>query len=146
MSRAADLEIRYPEAAEMLRAYAHLSRPAVPCPAGHAKPIAAVLRPEGDGGKRYLVCSQCGAEWEFRRLLCPNCGEEDPEKLPIFTADRFPHIRIEACDTCRVYLKCVDMTCDGLAVPEVDEIASVTLDLWAVEHGYRKLQTNVFGL
>ena len=148
LERAADLEARYPEAAEMLRAWREIAPTGKrrPCPAKHAKPVVAVLRPEGDGGKRYLVCSQCFGEWEFQRLLCPHCGEQDPAKLPVYIAEQFPHLRVEACDTCRVYLKCIDMTRDGLAVPEVDEIASITLDLWASEHGYNKLQPNVFGL
>jgi FdhE protein len=116
------------------------------CPFCGEKPVAAVLRPEGEGGKRYLLCSLCFTEWEFRRLLCPNCGEEDKEKLPVYTAEEFPHVRVEACDSCHVYLKAVDLTKNGLAVPEVDELASVALDLWAAEHGYTKLQTNLFGL
>jgi FdhE protein len=116
------------------------------CPACEARPVAAVLRPEGDGGKRFLLCSQCFGEWEFRRVLCPGCGEEDKDKLPVYTAEEFPHVRVEACETCRVYLKAVDLTKNGLAVPEVDELASVPLDLWASEHGYVKLQVNLFGL
>src|SRR5690242_11669343 len=130
------------------RAHAAKIEPGVQpvCPFCGEKPVAAVLRPEGDGGKRFLLCSLCFTEWEFRRLLCPNCGEEDKDKLPVYTADEFPHIRVEACDTCRVYLKAVDLTKNGLAVPEVDELASVALDLWAAEHGYSKLQTNLFGM
>ena len=116
------------------------------CPFCGEKPVAAVLRPEGDGGKRFLLCSLCFTEWEFRRLLCPHCGEEDKDKLPVYTAEEFPHVRVEACDTCKVYLKAVDLTKNGLAVPEVDELASIALDLWAAEHGYTKLQTNLFGL
>jgi FdhE protein len=53
---------------------------------------------------------------------------------------------MEACRTCRVYLKAIDLTMDGRAVPEVDELASVVLDLWADEVGYTKLQTNLFGV
>jgi FdhE protein len=116
------------------------------CPFCGEKPVAAVLRPEGDGGKRFLLCSLCFTEWEFRRLLCPQCGEEDKDKLPIYTAEEFPHVRVEACDTCKTYVKAVDLTKNGLAVPEVDELASIALDLWAGEHGYTKLQTNLFGL
>jgi FdhE protein len=116
------------------------------CPFCGEKPVAAVLRPEGDGGKRFLLCSLCFTEWEFRRLLCPHCGEEDKDKLPVYTAEEFPHVRVEACDSCHVYLKAIDLTKNGLAVPEVDELASVSLDLWAGEHGYTKLQTNLFGL
>jgi FdhE protein len=116
------------------------------CPFCGNKPVAAVLRTEGDGGKRFLLCSQCLTEWEFRRLLCPNCGEEDKDKLPIYTAEEFPYVRVEACDTCHVYVKAIDLTKNGLAVPEVDELATPALDLWASEHGYAKLQANLFGL
>ena len=116
------------------------------CPFCAEKPVAAVLRPEGDGGKRFLLCGLCFTEWEYRRLLCPNCGEEDKDKLPVYTAEEFPHIRVESCDTCRVYLKAIDLTKNGRAVPEVDELASVVLDLWAAEHGYTKLQPNLFGM
>jgi FdhE protein len=116
------------------------------CPFCGEKPVAAVLRPEGDGGKRSLLCGLCFTEWEYRRVLCPNCGEEDKDKLPVYTAEEFPHIRVEACDTCRVYLKAIDLTRNGRAVPEVDELASVVLDLWAAEHGYTKLQLNLFGM
>ena len=58
----------------------------VDCPFCGAKPAVAVRRGEGDGGKRSLVCSLCSTEWAFRRILCPNCGEEDKEKLPVFVA------------------------------------------------------------
>jgi FdhE protein len=114
------------------------------CPFCFEKPLVAVLRPEGEGGRRTLLCGRCFTEWEFRRLLCPNCGEEDREKLPVYTAPAFPHIRVEACDTCRYYMKGVDLTCDGNAVPEVDEIAALPLDLWAMQQGYQKLALNLF--
>ncbi|HEY2015335.1 MAG TPA: formate dehydrogenase accessory protein FdhE [Bryobacteraceae bacterium] len=116
------------------------------CPFCEEHPLASVLRPEGEGGKRSLICSLCFTEWDFRRLLCPKCGEENHQKLPVFTAGQFPHVRIEACDTCRTYIKSIDMTRNGLALPEVDELASLPLDLWAGQNGYTKLQPNLFGL
>ena len=73
-------------------------------------------------------------------------GDEDKDRLPVYTAEEFPYIRVETCDTCRVYLKSIDLTRHGLAVPEVDELASVSLDLWAREKGYTKLQHNLFGM
>jgi formate dehydrogenase maturation protein FdhE len=114
------------------------------CPFCFEKPVVAILRPEGDGGRRTLKCGLCFTEWEFRRLLCPSCGEEDREKLPVYTASDFPHIRVEACDTCRHYIKAVDLTRDGRAVPEVDEVAALALDLWAIERDYEKLTPNLF--
>jgi FdhE protein len=164
IARAEELETKYPAAAELLRFYRRLldsidaqsearsgtrKSPAImqsTCPFCGWKPVAAVLRPEGEGGKRFLLCSHCFTEWEFRRLLCPNCGEENHQNLPVYTVEEYPHILIEACDTCRVYLKAIDLTRDGLAVPEVDELASIAVDLWAKEKGYTKLQANLFGL
>jgi FdhE protein len=116
------------------------------CPFCGSQPQFAVLRPEGDGGKRSLVCSLCAKEWLFRRLVCPNCGEEDKEKLPVFVADDFKYVRVEACETCHTYIKSIDLTKDGNAVPIVDELATVPLDLWAEEHQYQKLAPNLFGI
>jgi FdhE protein len=115
------------------------------CPVCGSRPQAAVLRPEGDGGKRFLLCSLCLTEWEFRRILCPVCGEEDYKKLPRYTPNEPAPVRVEACDTCQFYVKSIDMTVDGLAVPLVDEVASVPLDLWATEQGYKKAESNLMG-
>jgi FdhE protein len=116
------------------------------CPFCGRKPGVAVLRPLGDGGQRRLVCSFCLAEWEFRRIVCANCGEEDHKKLPVYTADQFPHVRVDCCDNCRQYLKTVDLTKTGLADPVVDELATIPLDLWAREHGYEKVELNLLQL
>jgi formate dehydrogenase accessory protein FdhE len=116
------------------------------CPLCGERPQAGVLRQEGDGGKRALICSLCSNEWDFRRMLCPACGEENAEKLVIYTADQFQHIRIEACDSCRHYIKTIDLTKNGKAVPVIDELAAVPLSLWAEESGYSKLQPNFLGI
>ncbi len=113
------------------------------CPFCSRKPGVGVLRPLGDGGQRSLVCSFCLGEWEFRRIVCPGCGEEDHAKLPVYTAEEFKHVRVECCDSCRNYIKTVDLTRNGLADPVVDEIASIALDLWAQKQGYTKLQVNL---
>jgi FdhE protein len=116
------------------------------CPFCGSRPQGAVLRPEGDGAKRSLLCSLCATEWNFRRLLCPNCGEEDKDKLPVFAAKEFEHVRLDACDTCYTYIKSIDLSKDGHAIPMVDELATVSLNLWAQEKNYRKLRQNLFGV
>ncbi len=116
------------------------------CPFCGAKPAVAVRRTEGDGGKRSLVCSLCSTEWVFRRILCSNCGEEDKEKLPVFAAKEFAHVHVEACDSCGAYIKAVDLTIDGHAVPLVDEIATLPLNIWAEEHGYSKVAPNIVAM
>ncbi len=102
-----------------------------------------VLRPLGDGGQRSLVCSLCLAEWEFRRIICPGCGEENHAKLSVYCAEEFPHVRVECCDACKQYIKTVDLTKNGLADPIADEIASIPLDIWTQNQGYAKLQLNL---
>ena len=115
------------------------------CPLCGARPLSGVLRVEGDGGKRFLLCSFCSQEWEFRRILCPTCGEESETKLPVYIAEQLPHIRVEACDTCKFYLPTVDLTKDGHAIPLVDDLAAIPLTLWAHENGYSRLQPNLLG-
>lgn len=115
------------------------------CPICGGRPLLGVLRIEGDGGKRFLLCSFCSREWEFRRIFCSTCGEEAEEKLPVYVAEQFPHMRVEACETCKFYLRTVDLTKDGNAVPLVDDLAAIPLTLWAHEHGYSRLQPNLLG-
>jgi FdhE protein len=45
-----------------------------------------------------------------------------------------------------MYIKAVDLSRNGLAVPVVDELATVSLNLWAEEHGYTKVQLNLLGV
>jgi FdhE protein len=116
------------------------------CPHCNRKPALGVLRPQGDGARRNLVCGFCLCEWEFRRIVCAGCGQEDQTKLPVYTAEQLPHIRVECCDACHTYIKSVDLAKNGLADPLVDELASVPLDLWAQEHGYVKLIPNLLGM
>jgi FdhE protein len=116
------------------------------CPFCKRKPVLGVLRPLGDGGQRSLICSFCLAEWEFRRIVCPGCGEENHAKLPVYTAEELKHVRVESCDSCRSYIKTVDLTKSGLGDPIVDEMAAIPLDLWAQKQGYTKLQSNLMQL
>ena len=85
-------------------------------------------------------------EWSFLRVVCPACGEERFDSLPVFTSQEMPHVRVDACDTCHHYINAIDMTKDGLAVPIVDELAAVPLDLWAGENHYQKLIPNIAGI
>jgi formate dehydrogenase accessory protein FdhE len=115
------------------------------CPFCGGKPAVAVLRSEGDGAKKSLICMLCAHEWIFRRIYCPACGEEREPQMAFYSAPEIAHVRVDVCDTCHTYLKSIDLTKTGLAVPVVDELATVPLDLWAREHGYSKLQINLLG-
>ena len=115
------------------------------CPLCGSKPIVGVLRSEGDGAKKSLVCMLCAHEWAFRRIYCPACGEEREPQMAYYSAPEIAHVRVDVCDSCHTYLKSIDLTKTGLAVDVVDELATIPLDLWAREHGYEKLQVNMLG-
>jgi len=115
------------------------------CPRCNSLPVLGVLRPEGDGGKRFLQCSFCSQEWEFRRIFCAYCGEEREDKLPVYVAEEFPHVRVEACDTCKRFLRTIDLTKDGNAIPLVDDLAAMPLSFWTEERGYARIQANLLG-
>jgi FdhE protein len=116
------------------------------CPFCGARPVAAILRGEGEGARRSLICCLCATERPYRRVLCPGCNEEDKDKLPVFVAEEWDYIRVEACDTCKTYLKCINLAKNGRAVPMVDELAAASLAIWAEEHGYAKLEPNILGM
>jgi formate dehydrogenase maturation protein FdhE len=113
------------------------------CPVCASLPVAAALREEGHGGRRSLVCSLCFAEWDYRRIQCPACKENRFDALPVYSSDVPVNARIDACDTCRTYIKTIDLTRDGLAIPAVDDLATLPLDLWARERGYQRLYPNL---
>jgi FdhE protein len=118
------------------------------CPFCGGRPQVSILQhaPDGEGGGRSLQCATCFTVWPFRRILCANCGEEDERQLGYFHAPEYDHLRVDTCATCQHYLKSVDLTRLGLAVPIVDEVAGAALDLWAHARGYDKIQLNLIGL
>lgn len=119
------------------------------CPFCEGKPQLSLLKtqePTAEAGGRNLLCSMCLTVWPFRRVICANCREESPAKLAYFHTPEYDHVRVEACDTCKHYIKGIDLTRLGFAAPLVDEIAAAPLDLWAREHGYTKIEINLVGL
>jgi FdhE protein len=121
-------------------------------------------------GGRFLVCSRCAAIWGYARMTCPGCGEDSAARLSVLSehgttsgergsvvrglpaarqAARqtavFPHMRIEACDSCRKYILSVDLATEPAAEPLVDELTAIPLDLFARDRGYTKVVTNLMG-
>ena len=116
------------------------------CPCCGRPPVVSVMRQDHESARRSLVCSMCHWEWSFRRIMCVSCGEDRFDELPVFYIGEFPHLRVETCERCKTYLLCVDIGREPRAVPVVEDVAAVPLHLWAREHGYRRLQSNLLGL
>ncbi|MBA3262191.1 MAG: formate dehydrogenase accessory protein FdhE, partial [Thermoleophilaceae bacterium] len=136
------------------------------CPCCGGLPQLSCLASSGESlvsGPRSLLCARCGTSWSWSRSVCPACGESEEEQLRVYAEqlegpvsgngrgdgdDRrpvFPHLRIAGCSACSRYLIEVDMARDARAVPEVDELAALPLDLYAADQGLTKVTPNLMG-
>ena len=120
------------------------------CPRCGGLPQLSYLTDAGEtlvSGPRMLLCCRCGESWIHQRMTCAGCGEESTNKLPIFAdGDRFPHLRADACETCRRYLITIDLRKDAEAVPVVDELVALPLDLYVKERGFTKIVPNLMAI
>jgi FdhE protein len=113
------------------------------CPVCSGQPVVATLRERGHGARRALICGLCLTEFTSLRVRCPVCDESRFDALPVYRAEHLAGVRVDACDTCRTYIKTIDLTENGSAIPVVDDLATVSLDLWAQQQGYRKIRPNL---
>jgi formate dehydrogenase maturation protein FdhE len=81
---------------------------------------------------------------DLGKSLVRHAAKREPQ-MAFYPAREVAHARVDVCDTFHMYLKSIDLTKTGLAVPIVDELATIPLDLRAREHGYAKLQNNLLG-
>jgi formate dehydrogenase accessory protein FdhE len=125
---------------------------AAQCPVCGGVPQVAVIAEESGeflaGSPRSLICGRCASRWGFPRATCVACGEDDSRRISSWTAQMWPAIRIDSCDTCRAYIKTFDLRRPGGrdVVPLVDDVASATLDLWATDQGLQRSVRSMAGV
>lgn len=106
------------------------------CPACGSSPGLAWLGTE-DGG-RWLGCSLCGTSWRFDQPACPFCGHSAGPLDRLEVPDE-PDRWIEACPSCRHYVKTVDRRRRIGAerfVPLVEHTGTLHLGRIAQREGY----------
>lgn len=131
------------------------------CPRCGGPPQLSLRSDTGDAlvsGHRKLQCARCAETWSYSSSSCAYCGESsrrtvysehrDGPKVGRGEADgvTFPHLRLETCGQCQRYLIDVDLGRDPLAVPEIDELTALPLDLYAAEQGFSKITPNLMGV
>ncbi|MBI5967045.1 MAG: formate dehydrogenase accessory protein FdhE [Deltaproteobacteria bacterium] len=90
-------------------------------------------------GRRILHCVLCGTEWEYPRLKCPYCENENQEKLTYFQVEGEAGYRVDICLYCQNYLKTVDSReQEGSLNWEVEDYLTLHLDHLAQEEGYTR--------
>jgi FdhE protein len=130
----------------LLQPYAANLPAGLDCPWCRQPPQVGCLQTQAEGLGFEIACALCLRRRAFPRTRCPGCDESTEGKLSQFTTPDFPHLRLQACDSCNGYIQVVDLSRDPAAIPDVDELAGLPLDLWAQQHGYRKLQPNIAGI
>ncbi len=111
------------------------------CPVCGGAPLMAKLQRED--GKRILECSLCNTQWVFERLKCPFCSNEEQNTLGFFFIEEESAYRVYKCDKCKRYIKTVDerkITEGKLRALVVEDVATLYLDMAAVEEGYQSIR------
>jgi FdhE protein len=101
---------------------------------------AAFAEVRGIERSRYLRCGRCGGEWRAHMLCCPYCATNDHDELVALAAENAgSSAAIEACRRCLGYVKTFTRL-QGCAPDTVmiEDLASVELDIAALEQGYAR--------
>jgi FdhE protein len=107
------------------------------CPICGSAPCMALFRK--DGGKRYVLCSFCGYEWQIQRLTCPFCGNREHKNLHYFFAEGNEGYRVDLCDQCHQYIKTVDSrNLDYEPVLTLEDLVTLHLDILASQQGFQR--------
>lgn len=110
------------------------------CPVCGAWPALAEVR--GIERIRYFRCGRCAGEWQTHGLTCPYCGMTDHNELVSMVPEKGGTSRvIDACKRCLGYVKTFTVLQGSPAAKVIlDDLASVDLDVAALERGYRRPQ------
>jgi FdhE protein len=111
------------------------------CPVCGAPPALAQVHPKG-GLPRNLACCCCLTSWQFQRIGCPFCGNDDQNQLSVLTIEEEPLFRLDACGACHGYLK----TYLGEADLELhlSDWSTLHLDLLAKENKLERRGASLF--
>jgi FdhE protein len=108
------------------------------CPLCGAWPAFAEVR--GIERSRYFRCGRCGSEWQAHCLFCPYCSMTDHKELASLVPEQNgAKSVIDACNRCLGYVKAfTKLQGSPPAKVMVDDLATVDLDIAALEQGYRR--------
>ncbi|MEK6679769.1 MAG: formate dehydrogenase accessory protein FdhE [Nitrospirota bacterium] len=116
------------------------------CPVCGSLPSIGILGGDRECGMS-LVCSLCETQWDFKRLYCPFCGNDNHEWLGYLVTEGDEGYRINYCNKCKLYLKVVDIRKKGNVYSyPVEDILTLPLDILAQEKGYKRIAPNPLGM
>jgi FdhE protein len=110
------------------------------CPVCGAWPAFTEVR--GIERTRSFRCGRCGGQWQSHCLFCPYCGMTDHHELVSLVPEKSgSNSVIDACNRCLGYVKAfTKLQGSPPAQVMLDDLATVDLDVAALEKGYKRPQ------
>lgn len=114
------------------------------CPTCGSRPAMAQLTGSDPARTRFLSCGCCRTRWQYRRLGCPFCENQDDHRLGTMMFEGEGGLRIDYCESCKGYLK----TYCGQGNEKVllADWTSIHLDVIARDRGFNRLATSLYEL
>jgi FdhE protein len=108
------------------------------CPVCGAWPALAEVR--GIERSHYFRCGRCGGGWHATCLFCPFCATTDHNELASLVPEKSDSTGVvNVCKRCLGYVKTFTrLQGASPAMIAVDDLASVDLDVAALEQGYKR--------
>jgi FdhE protein len=103
------------------------------CPVCGSAPLIGKFR--GEDGLWLVECSLCHTLWNLQRAMCPFCDRSAGHLEYLYLEDE-PGRRVQYCESCKTYLKTVDVR-DGqreVLLP-LEDIVTSELDAAALDEG-----------
>ena len=114
------------------------------CPTCGAPPAVAQLAGPAEMRQRTLACGVCRTRWPWRRLGCPFCGNDAPERIDLLVPEGEPALRIDGCRECSGYLK--TYVGEGHEALLLADWSTIHLDVLADERGFRRKGASLYEL
>ena len=90
-------------------------------------------------GRRMHTCSFCGFDYRAPRMGCPFCLAPEAEGSEYQVCEEEPGYLLTACKSCNNYFKLGDFReFDRPWFPLLDDLSSLTLDIYAMQLGFSR--------
>lgn len=113
------------------------------CPVCGAVPSLSVIDKES---QRLYVCSFCGCRGFYRRIGCPQCGNDKAGDITIISLEGEEGMRADTCEKCMSYCKTFEGPLMDDHTPDVLDIVSIPLDIVVQEKGFIRHSPNPLGI
>lgn len=114
------------------------------CPVCGQLPVMGHLVKTRRGRERELVCGCCQMKWNYKRLGCPYCRNEDQKTLKIIDPVEIPNLRIDTCEKCKSYIKIY--TGEGNEEVALADWTTIHLDVIGKNSGFRRVGYQLWGV